>query len=171
MPTTLTQPSEDPEGMAQNAVTIEIEAPGWDGVEDVETIVRRAALLAAEPGPPGAITVLLTDDEAVRELNARFRLIDKPTNVLAFPTGPHAPGELGDLALAFGVCAREAAEQTKSLADHLAHLVVHGVLHLIGYDHQRAGEARRMEARERRLLAGLGVADPYLRRDDVQPAR
>jgi probable rRNA maturation factor len=157
--------------MRANPIDIEVEAPQWTGIKDTDDIARKAALIAAALGPPGAINILLTDDAAVRDLNVRFRGIDAPTNVLAFPAGPHAPGELGDLALAFEVCSREAAEQNKPLADHLRHLVIHGVLHLIGYDHQGADDARLMETLERRLLASLGVDDPYIRRDDVQPAR
>ena len=107
------------------------------------------------------VTVLLTDDETVRDLNARFRRQDKPTNVLAFPAPANPERLLGDVALAHGVCAREAAEQGKSLADHLRHLVAHGVLHLLGYDHMSDDEAQVMEGRERSILAGLGIADPY----------
>jgi probable rRNA maturation factor len=81
--------------------------------------------------------------------------------VLSFPAAGAADGGLGDISLAFGVCAREAAEQGKSLADHLRHLTAHGVLHLLGYDHESDAEAEAMEARERDILAGLGVADPY----------
>jgi probable rRNA maturation factor len=106
------------------------------------------------------IAILLADDERVRSLNAAFRGKDAPTNVLSFPAGEGAP-ELGDIALAFGVCAREAAEQGKSLAHHLQHLTAHGVLHLLGYDHESDAEAEAMEATERAILAGLGVPDPY----------
>jgi probable rRNA maturation factor len=93
-------------------------------------------------------------------LNARFRGKDAATNVLSFPA-PGADAGLGDVALALGVCEREAAEQGKTLADHLTHLTAHGVLHLLGYDHESDAEAEAMEARERAILAGLGVADPY----------
>ncbi len=114
----------------------------------------------------GPVTVLLTDDATVRDLNARFRAKDYATNVLSFPAapqpGPPGPQPLGDLALAFGVCAAEAKTQGKSLADHLRHLVAHGVLHLLGHDHEDDAEAEVMEALEREILAGLGVADPYL---------
>jgi probable rRNA maturation factor len=81
--------------------------------------------------------------------------------VLSFPAAGDGDGSLGDIALAFGVCAREAAEQGKTLADHLRHLTAHGVLHLLGYDHESDTEAEAMEARERLILAGLGVGDPY----------
>jgi probable rRNA maturation factor len=110
-----------------------------------------------EPG----VTLLLADDEAVRDLNARFREQDKPTNVLSFPAPANPEHFLGDVALAYGVCAREAAEQGKPLAHHLQHLVIHGVLHLLGYDHIGDDEAEVMEGLERNVLAGLGVPDPY----------
>jgi probable rRNA maturation factor len=113
----------------------------------------------------GDVVVLLTDDAAVHDLNLRFRDRDQPTNVLSFPAADmtipgHAP-HLGDLMLAHGVCAAEAAAQGKTLADHLTHLTVHGVLHLLGRDHVDEAEAEAMEAEERTLLASLGVADPY----------
>ena len=107
------------------------------------------------------LTVLLTDDVSVRELNARFRGKDSATNVLSFPAPQNPEGHLGDIALAYGVCVREAAEQNKTLAAHLQHLVAHGVLHLVGFDHETEAEAEAMEAQERAILAGLGVSDPY----------
>ena len=109
----------------------------------------------------GKLVVLLTNDEAVRALNSRFRGNDKPTNVLSFPAPANPEHHLGDIALAFETCAREAAEQGKRLADHLQHLVAHGVLHLVGYDHQTDAEADAMEAVEREILSGLDVPDPY----------
>lgn len=120
------------------------------------------AAAAAEATTPGSeLAILLTSDEAVRAMNDQYRQIDKPTNVLSFPASG-LPGEhLGDIALAFGVCSREAAEQGKSLAAHLQHLVAHGALHLVGYDHEDDADAEAMEARERQILAGLGIADPY----------
>jgi probable rRNA maturation factor len=105
--------------------------------------------------------VLLADDARLQALNAQFRGKDSPTNVLSFGAPAGGAGPLGDIALAYGVCAREAAEQGKSLAAHLQHLTTHGVLHLIGYDHEDAAEAEAMEAKERAILAGLGLADPY----------
>jgi len=107
------------------------------------------------------ITILLTDDDTVADLNTRFLGKSTPTNVLSFPAAANPENHLGDIALAFGVCAREAHEQGKPLADHLAHLVIHGVLHLLGYDHQDEAEAERMESIERDLLAGLDIPDPY----------
>ncbi len=148
-------------------ITVEVESPEWRrAVPDIKDIARRAARVA-RPKSDDTITILLTDDETVRDLNARFRHKDAPTNVLAFPSAPGAR-HLGDIALAYGVCAAEATEQGKTLADHLRHLVIHGILHLGGHDHETDAEADAMEALERRLLAGLGVADPYAReREDA----
>ena len=105
--------------------------------------------------------ILLADDEAMRDLNARFRDKDVPTNVLSFPAAPSAAPHLGDVALGFEVCAAEAWAQGKPLAHHLIHLVAHGVLHLVGYDHEDEAEGEVMETLERDVLAGLGVPDPY----------
>jgi probable rRNA maturation factor len=112
------------------------------------------------------LSLVLADDATLRALNRRWRAQDKPTNVLSFAaqgeeTPPDAPLLLGDVVLAFETVAREAAAQGKPLGDHLRHLVVHGVLHLLGHDHERREEAALMEALETRILAGLGVADPY----------
>jgi probable rRNA maturation factor len=126
-------------------------------------LARGAALAALDSEGAGheGVAILLTDDPSVRELNAQFRKVDAATNVLSFPA-PHNPERhLGDIALAYGVCAREAAEQGKPLAHHLMHLTVHGVLHLLGYDHIGDDEAEAMEGLERAVLAGLGVPDPY----------
>jgi probable rRNA maturation factor len=108
-----------------------------------------------------AIVVLLTDDATIRDLNTRFRGKDAATNVLSFPAAANPEGHLGDIALAYGVCAREAEAQGKTLVAHLQHLVAHGVLHLLGYDHMTDDEAQVMEGLERVVLAGLGIADPY----------
>lgn len=120
-----------------------------------------------DPGTAGEIAVLLTDDAKLRELNKAFRGKDRPTNVLSFPAPPFS-GSLGDIAIAYGTCAREAAEQGKSFRDHAAHLILHGVLHLYGFDHE-AGEqeAEGMESLERALLAELGIADPYADRREA----
>ena len=144
-------------------IDVEIADDGWarsmPQVLDLVEGAARAALTGA--GRAGEVAVLLADDAAVRDLNARFRNQDKPTNVLSFPAPANPEGLLGDLALALGVMVREASEQGKPLAHHLQHLVIHGVLHLIGYDHETDGDAERMESLERQLLAGLGVPDPY----------
>lgn len=142
-------------------IEIEVEANDWTvALADVEAVVERAAG-AALGAVEGDIVVLLTDDAAVRDLNARFRDKDRPTNVLSFPAPASAAPHLGDIVLAYGVCAAEAETQGKTLADHLSHLVVHGVLHLLGRDHVDDAEAEEMEAEERDVLARIGVADPY----------
>lgn len=145
-------------------IDVEIEDPAWaEALADVERLVRGAALAALDSmgAAHEGVTILLTDDETVRELNAKFRDKDHATNVLSFPAAKNPEFHLGDLALAHGVCAREAAEQGKPLAHHLQHLVVHGVLHLCGHDHIGDDEAEAMEGLERTVLADLGVPDPY----------
>jgi probable rRNA maturation factor len=141
-------------------IDIEIEDEAWTrALPDAEALILPAATAALEAR--GGVTLLLTDDETVAALNERFRGKAGPTNVLSFPAPDNPEDHLGDIALAYGVCAREAAEQGKPLAHHLQHLVAHGVLHLLGYDHLTEAEAEEMEALERRILAGLGVPDPY----------
>lgn len=156
-------------------ISVEVEDESWSrNLPDVEARIARAAEAAlSDGGGPGEavdIAVLLADDATVAELNARFRGKEGPTNVLSFPAAGSARPHLGDVALAHGVCAAEAAAQGKSLADHLSHLVVHGVLHLLGYDHEADGEAEEMEGLERIILARLGVTDPY-RLDEVHAGR
>lgn len=110
------------------------------------------------------LSIVLTDDAAQRELNRQWRGIDKPTNVLSFPQiEPFGPvvGILGDIVLARETLEREAAELDKPFADHFTHLVVHGFLHILGYDHEEEGDALDMEGLETRILASLGVPDPY----------
>jgi probable rRNA maturation factor len=152
-------------------IEVFIEAAGWETLPEAEAIARRAglAVLAAEDGDPtSAVAVLLTDDAAMLRLNSTFRGKEKPTNVLSFPAPPMPAGAggvdslfLGDLALGYETCAAEALAEEKILGDHLAHLVVHGVLHLMGYDHETEAEAEEMEGRERAILASIGIADPY----------
>ena len=148
-------------------IEVEIEDEAWTAaLPDAVAVVERAATVALG-AVEGDVVVLLTDDAAVHDLNLRFRDRDRPTNVLSFPAAASAAPHLGDLVLALGVCAAEAAAQGKSLADHLTHLTVHGVLHLLGRDHVDEVEAEAMEAEERTLLASLGVADPYRPHDPV----
>lgn len=145
-------------------IEVEIEVGEWtDAIDDVAALVERAAV-AVLGDKAGGVVILLTDDETVRDLNDRFRGKDRPTNVLSFPAAdmPGAnPQPLGDIVLAYGVCATEAEEQSKTLRNHLTHLVVHGVLHLLGRDHEVDVEAEAMEGEERVILASLGVSDPY----------
>ena len=123
--------------------------------------MRKAARAAARRGK--SLNVALADDRGVRALNKRHAAKDKPTNVLSYPSGERA--FLGDIVLARQTVWREAKAQKKSPADHVAHLVVHGVLHLLGHDHETGdADAERMEALERRILKRLGIADPYLAR-------
>jgi probable rRNA maturation factor len=122
---------------------------------------------AASPGEDFDVSVRIVDEGEMRELNKAYRGRDKPTNVLAFPAGDSGftpPGErplLGDIVVCAGVVADEAREQAKELGDHWAHMLVHGTLHLLGHDHETDPEAEAMEALERVVLAGLGIADPY----------
>jgi len=154
---------------------------------DWTALATRAALAAVERTPHGPlataaalveISVRLTSDEEVRTLNAQYRGKDKATNVLSFPmvqadlletiSQNSDDGEvlLGDIVLAHGVCVAEAAERGVSVEDHATHLVAHGVLHLLGYDHLTDEEGDAMEEIERQALGHLGIADPYLIRED-----
>ena len=160
------------------AVTVVIDDQGWLKLAaDPARLLRRAVRAALKvarrprglaPGGRVALSVALMTDRGVRRLNRDFRGQDRPTNVLSFPTArvprsPKAPRvEIGDVALALGVVRREARAQGKTAADHLAHLMVHGVLHLLGYDHETDHDAERMETLERKALAALGIADPYI---------
>ena len=155
---------------------IAVDAPcrEWrEALADCDALCRNAALAALAAAPPdgsGAVIeigIRLTDGAEARRLNHRYRGVDAPTNVLSFPMtdgAPPPPGPplaLGDVVLAFQTIHGEAEAQGKTLADHLGHLVVHGVLHLVGYDHLDDAEAAVMERLETAILAGLGVADPY----------
>ena len=147
-------------------IEIEVEDAAWSAaLPDVEAVVLRAAT-AALGAVEGDLVVLLSDDAGVQDLNQRFRDKDRPTNVLSFPAAESAFPHLGDVVLGFAYCAAEADAQGKSLSDHLSHLVVHGVLHLLGRDHEDDAEAEEMEAEEREILAGIGVADPYASEQD-----
>jgi len=114
----------------------------------------------AKTGQHFEMAVVLADDAFIRDLNHTWRGMDKPTNVLSFPSGEKAA--IGDIILAFDKVAREAKEQGKSVRDHAIHLLVHGTLHLLGYDHIRESDAKAMEAREIKILKKLDVSNPYL---------
>ena len=135
--------------------------------------MKRVALRALErEKAKGALTILLGGDAKLKELNGLFRGKNKPTNVLSFPADANPDGYLGDVAIAFGVVRREADESGKRFADHLAHLAVHGTLHLLGHEHEKPKEAARMERLEREILAEFGIADPYaLNRARRKPAK
>jgi probable rRNA maturation factor len=154
------------------AVDILIETEAWRMLPEAEDIVRRTIASAATSEATirhrqAELSVLLCDDQTMAGLNARWRGQEKPTNVLSFPA-PLLPGDtgaekipLGDIAIAYETLAREAHEQGKPVSDHLSHLIVHGFLHLLGYDHQSEGEAEQMEQLERGILARIGIANPY----------
>lgn len=133
----------------------------WRGHEDLLSNALAAA--SAAEGKSGTVSLLLGDDASVAELNQQFRNKAGPTNVLSFPPAPGTsePGFLGDIALAAETIVEQAQFQGKKFEDHAAHLVVHGFLHLIGYDHENPADAEAMEARERTILASLGIEDPY----------
>lgn len=152
--------------------------PVWGDAIDWEALANRAAEATAKVAPELAhenllISVVMADDEEVHALNKQWRAKDKPTNVLSFPmlsrtevlhaaADEGAPGMLGDLILAHGVCQREAGEKGVSVEVHATHLIVHGLLHLAGHDHEIGeAEAEEMENLERKALALMGIADPY----------
>ncbi len=144
-------------------IDVETEGEGWGAHGlNLEALSATAAMAVLQHRQiEGGVTILLTDNDELTELNFRFRNLDKPTNVLAFPAGENPENHLGDIAVAYGVCAAEAELEGKSLNHHLQHLVTHGVLHLLGYDHETDAQAAEMEGLERQILAGLGIADPY----------
>jgi probable rRNA maturation factor len=158
----------DPAARQPRPISIVIAEPKWrDAVPDIVAKLRRAARLALKhrrKGQAQALTILLGDDATLQRLNCDYRGKDKPTNVLSFPAAANEHGYLGDIAMAYGVAAREARAAGKSLCDHASHLAVHGVLHLLGYDHETAADAELMEPLEVAILAGLGIADPYAAR-------
>ena len=165
-----------PRGRQRATVDLEIDIEDWPP-RDWEAVAARAADAATQVvpelgNPRLSVSVLFTSDAELHALNRDWREKDKPTNVLSFPMleredllalGAEGPPELlGDIALAYQTCAREAAEKGVPLEDHAAHLVVHGLLHLAGHDHETsAGDAEKMEALETKALALIGIADPY----------
>jgi len=157
---------------SSHSIEVTVETAAWhSAVTDPDQLCRRAvaAVLQQEPAVADGVevSVMLADDDRVQVLNREFRGQDRPTNVLSFPTGelactvPGRPVLLGDIVLALETARREADRDGKPLGAHVMHLVVHGTLHLLGYDHEEDVEADLMEAREIAVLAGLGVADPY----------
>lgn len=149
----------------------------WQAEPDAEAVVHRAIAAAAETVDADTgdaeLAVMLTDDAGIRTLNSNWRGIDKPTNVLSFPAlqptgagGPDdAPRMLGDIAIAYETTRKEADDEQKPFDHHLSHLAVHGFLHLIGYDHEKDDDAEAMETLEQRILAQLGIPNPYADRD------
>jgi probable rRNA maturation factor len=162
----------EPDIETRHNIAVLVEAEVWRGIlPNVAALVRQSAavaLAAAGPQRSAELDIVLVDDGRQRELNRDWRGKDSATNVLAFPSGEDAatlsanvPLLLGDVVLAAETVVREATEQKRSVADHVRHLTIHGVLHLLGFDHVKPRAAARMEALETTLLASLGVADPY----------
>ncbi|AIQ88557.1 putative rRNA maturation factor [Methylobacterium fujisawaense] len=156
-----------------HAIDLAVEDARWEtAIPDLEAWVTRAveaglAIAPDRPDGPVEVSILLADDAAVQDLNRTWRGKDKPTNVLSFPAAPQpvhpgVPTPLGDVVLAYETLVRESAEQSKPLQNHLAHLLVHGILHCLGQDHEIGeAEADAMEALEVAALATLGIPDPY----------
>jgi probable rRNA maturation factor len=151
-------------------IDVVVEAGDWARLGDPDALSRRAveaafAVVSDAPREDSELSILLADDRSVQDLNREWRGKDQPTNVLSFPSAgqPHQPGplHLGDIAMALETLMRESQDEAKSLADHFTHLVIHGTLHLLGYDHELEAEAEIMEALEVKALAALGIADPY----------
>jgi probable rRNA maturation factor len=152
-------------------ISIEVEDEAWQALIGLDQLARTAVASALSGAGANEeekeIALLFTDDQSIALINADWRGTNKPTNVLSFPASPDMPipdGEarpLGDIVFSHGVIAREAAEQGKTLHDHTAHLIVHGVLHLLGFDHETDAEAGEMERLETDILKGLGISDPY----------
>jgi probable rRNA maturation factor len=172
-------------GIPPDALSIEIivESQLWAAQPEAEGVVRGAlgAAAAMVSTRPAELAIVLTDDSAIRALNREWRGIDKPTNVLSFPVQqPGAlaaepaqsapPMLLGDIVIAYETTAQEARTESKRFEDHLAHLAVHGYLHLLGQDHEDDSDAEAMEGLERAILARLGIPDPYAASDLVHTA-
>ena len=168
--------------MADLDIQISIEEGDWPSEEALQALAERVLGAAAiylekhekQPFPKMApeLSLVFTDDASIREINAEWREQDKATNVLSFPAFPLVPGGkpgpmLGDIIIAKETVEREAVELEKSFDEHLTHLMVHGFLHLFGYDHMNNSEAERMEGLETRILAGLGLSDPYEGQDPI----
>jgi probable rRNA maturation factor len=157
-----------------------ISVPSWEREDGLEKLTERTVLQCAKTcglvfDQPCELSVNFCDDATIRSLNAKWRGLDKATNVLSFPSpGPlKTKLTLGDIVIAYETVAREAAEQEKTLSDHVAHMIIHGFLHLIGYDHETPLEDEQMEAMERRISSALGMPDPYAGTaaiDDETPA-
>ena len=162
------------QGARGPAVDVVIASTRWSKAPQAARLVRRTIAAAAPARARAAeLSVILTSNRAIGALNRQWRGQDKPTNVLSFPTpkqatpgaSKRAPRHLGDIVIAYETAAAEARAEHKPFDHHLAHLAVHGFLHLLGYDHESHSDAEAMERRERRILSRLGVPDPYAARD------
>jgi probable rRNA maturation factor len=153
------------------SIDIQVASKLWNGQPLAEQAVRDAiaAAAAALSTADGEVSVVLTDDAAIRTLNRDWRGIDKPTNVLSFPasktTASGSTTMLGDIVIAYETLAQECSDENRVFLHHLAHLTVHGFLHLIGYDHQNDADADEMEGLESKIMTSLKMPDPYLARD------
>jgi probable rRNA maturation factor len=147
---------------------IEVADRRWRRLRSLSTSIETVhAASLTRKDQARSVTILLADDATLQGLNRQWRGKNRPTNVLSFPAAdavaPHgATKPLGDIALSYDTCAREAKSAGKTLRDHAVHLIVHGLLHLTGHDHEKEDEAQRMERREIRILAKLGIANPYV---------
>jgi probable rRNA maturation factor len=174
-------------GAPADTLSIEfiVQSPLWAAQPEAEAVMRHALAVAAATlsTRPAELAIVLTDDSAIRALNREWRGVDRPTNVLSFPVQrqpqpsaaePESSGMLpmllGDIVIAFETTMQEARSEAKRAEDHLAHLAVHGFLHLLGQDHDDDSEAEAMEGLERAILARLGIPDPYAADDLVLTA-
>jgi probable rRNA maturation factor len=150
-------------------IDVLIDSSQWKTVGNIRTIVRRAVVEAAgtQSTSGSELAIVLTNDSAIRQLNRLWRGVDAPTNVLSFPAAAKQaedePAHLGDIVLAYETVAREARAESKPFAHHVAHLAVHGYLHLMGFDHEHDDDAETMEQAERKILRQLSIPDPYRR--------
>ncbi len=157
-------------------IDVLIDSGQWKKAAKIRQLVRRAVSEAAamQSTTGSELAIVLTDDSAVRELNRLWRGVDAPTNVLSFPAatkrGADEPAHIGDIVLAYETIEREARDEGKPLANHVAHLVVHGYLHLLGFDHEKNAEAEDMEHAERQILRRLAIPDPYRQNAGKRPA-
>ncbi len=139
-----------------------ISSDRWSTLNDLEVLLQNAIdAVDSFVDTDGEVSLLLTHDADMQRLNEQFRNKDKPTDVLSFPADAMDAPLLGDIAIGFETSAADAEKMGKALPDHLSHLVIHGCLHLLGYDHVNEQDAEEMEALERRALASIGIADPY----------
>ncbi len=149
---------------ADRSFDVIIDDDRWpEALASAEALAEKCKAAAAgfEPRLVAGAALLLSDDATLQDLNRRFRGLDKPTNVLSFPGAAANDGFLGDIAIAYETCRREAEADGVAFRDHVAHLIVHGLLHLAGCDHEEDAEAERMESLESAILARLGITDPY----------
>ncbi len=147
---------------------LRVESEGWQHICALETVCQHAldaGIFMLGTSENACVDVLLTSDDALAALNQQWRAKAGPTDVLSFPAEPNPQSFMGDIAIAYGMLARDAERDQKTLTAHLSHLLIHGLLHLFGHDHIEDDDAKRMQDLERRALAKLGITDPYSRID------